>query len=433
MRNFVIILLLTTLNLQVYCNSSEDDDSAVESVENDNIFKPTHEWQKIGKDQSIPRGLHVRLNLQTGEREAKLIDDNDEDKHTEITQVTKNEEISRDKLQEALKNVPGDEGITSEDIERVKKNFRSYETIKEELKELELNVQTDLELMNELFTKFKSDDQGERLIALTDLEYLVHQFDNAREFVRSGGLTDVVLESLNSSSPLIRAEAIRLLGSAAQSNTAVQIAALESGCISALLRVLALDKDPTVRARAVYAISCLVRRFPTALLKLVTDGGLEVKETEEICQRTPEDSPLHTELLEKRRQYGLVKLLYHLVDGGWCERLPKLLQASPKARVERRDDLSSAITQERPVRPEHDVVEKVVTAMLALVDDCKHRFQDARLVLLDLEKWYQELASREEIDRKSRNTSEEHYYYYTGLAKQVASLSSRLNSKKDEL
>ena len=30
--------------------------------------------------QSIPRGLHVRLNLQTGEREAKLLEDDDSNK-----------------------------------------------------------------------------------------------------------------------------------------------------------------------------------------------------------------------------------------------------------------------------------------------------------------------------------------------------------------
>jgi hypothetical protein len=92
-------------------------------------------------------------------------------------------------------------------------------------------------------------------------------------------LNDVVLPSLNASSTLVRSEAIRLLGSAAQSNTAVQIAALESGSIDTLLRVLALDQDPTVRSRALYALSCLVRRFPTALIKMVSGGGLEVLAT----------------------------------------------------------------------------------------------------------------------------------------------------------
>ena len=105
------------------------------------------------------------------------------------------------------------------------------------------------------------------------------------------------------------------------------------------------------------------------MITLLHDLVLEIKETAKACERSPQDA----ELLEKQRQYSLVKLTHHLVNEGWCERLPRLLQASPTERMEKRDDLSSAVTQERPVRPEHDVVEKVVTAMLALVDDCKDR------------------------------------------------------------
>jgi hypothetical protein len=46
----------------------------------------------------------------------------------------------------------------------------------------------DMELLNELLVRFKAggDDQ-ELLNILTDLEYLVHQFDNAKEFARLGG------------------------------------------------------------------------------------------------------------------------------------------------------------------------------------------------------------------------------------------------------
>jgi hypothetical protein len=42
-------------------------------------------------------------------------------------------------------------------------------------------------------------------------------------------------------------------------------------------------------------------------------------------------------------------------------------------RAERRDDLSSAVAQGLPVRPHHDVIEKVVDAMLALADVCIDR------------------------------------------------------------
>ncbi|EPE08889.1 nucleotide exchange factor sil1 [Ophiostoma piceae UAMH 11346] len=36
------------------------------------VFEPTHEFQPVHADQDIPAGLHVRLNINTGEREAKI-------------------------------------------------------------------------------------------------------------------------------------------------------------------------------------------------------------------------------------------------------------------------------------------------------------------------------------------------------------------------
>ena len=44
-------------------------------ITNDEEFIPSYEWKPIKEGQAIPAGLHVRLNLQTGEREAKLLDD----------------------------------------------------------------------------------------------------------------------------------------------------------------------------------------------------------------------------------------------------------------------------------------------------------------------------------------------------------------------
>jgi nucleotide exchange factor SIL1 len=36
------------------------------------IFQPTHEFQAVHDDQELPSGLHVRLNIWTGEKEAKI-------------------------------------------------------------------------------------------------------------------------------------------------------------------------------------------------------------------------------------------------------------------------------------------------------------------------------------------------------------------------
>ncbi|KAJ9068235.1 nucleotide exchange factor sil1 [Entomophthora muscae] len=36
------------------------------------VFVPTHEFQKVIKGQVIPKGLHVKMSMATGEQMAKL-------------------------------------------------------------------------------------------------------------------------------------------------------------------------------------------------------------------------------------------------------------------------------------------------------------------------------------------------------------------------
>lgn len=43
------------------------------------VLVPTTEWQNIREGQSIPPGLHVRLNMETLVKEAKIMDDSDEE------------------------------------------------------------------------------------------------------------------------------------------------------------------------------------------------------------------------------------------------------------------------------------------------------------------------------------------------------------------
>lgn len=48
------------------------------AVHSDSVFVPTHDWQEIKPGQSIPKGLHVRINLETGKKEAKLLEEFDQ-------------------------------------------------------------------------------------------------------------------------------------------------------------------------------------------------------------------------------------------------------------------------------------------------------------------------------------------------------------------
>ncbi|KAE9358993.1 hypothetical protein PF008_g2423 [Phytophthora fragariae] len=50
-------------------------------------FVATNEWQELLPGQGVPRGLHVRLNLETGKREAKLVDPSEEDTEVSMRSV----------------------------------------------------------------------------------------------------------------------------------------------------------------------------------------------------------------------------------------------------------------------------------------------------------------------------------------------------------
>ena len=112
------------------------------------------------------------------------------------------------------------------------------------------------------------------------------------------------------------------------------------------------------------------------VVTLLHDLVLEVKETEEAWQSVSQGTSKYAELQEKRRQYRAAGLIPRLVEKGWCTHLPRLLHASPSTsqHVAKRDDLSSALEQDLHAQPVHDVIEKVVAAMLTLADVCVDRF-----------------------------------------------------------
>lgn len=71
------------------------------------IFVPTSEWQVIKEGQEIPPGLHVRLNIDTLEKEAKLMDPDLEDE-VPVQELVVNGEVedhSADIIQENLQKI----------------------------------------------------------------------------------------------------------------------------------------------------------------------------------------------------------------------------------------------------------------------------------------------------------------------------------------
>ncbi|NWX85616.1 SIL1 factor, partial [Nothoprocta pentlandii] len=388
------------------------DDSGTEPVTEDEadpedleVFYPTHQWQILHPGQAVPAGSHVRLNLQTGEREAKLA--GGENGKSDVREEKRRKRLGKmdidsnsftsQELKKALakmKESEKTERMARE--EEVRKKFRPIEKLKEEFEKLNVKLETDYEIMVKLIGKFNSSAStlDEKVAALYDLEYYVHQVDNAKDFLSLGGL-QLVINGLNSTEAVIKEHAAFVLGAALSSNPKVQIEAIEAGALQKLLVILATEQPLAVKKKALFALSSMLRHFPYAQQQFLKLGGLQVlrdffreKGMEALYVRVVtllydlimeklllEDSPDGDHTQEKMEQYQQVRLVPAVVEQDWCTIVANLLAV-----------------------PEHDTREKVLQTVRVLLPFCKERYRaDTRLTttLHQLRHQYQELAAQE--------------------------------------
>ncbi|TYZ68981.1 hypothetical protein PybrP1_000215 [[Pythium] brassicae (nom. inval.)] len=114
---------------------------------------------------------------------------------------------------------------------------------------------------------------------LDELLTRVDQIDNAMNFVKMQGLVvlrDVVQQDARAPTRALAAEVASVV---VQNNPFSQSAAVESGLVEVLC-ALAGDADATCRAKALLAISCLVRHHPAAEARFLSEacGGLRLLE-----------------------------------------------------------------------------------------------------------------------------------------------------------
>ncbi|OXB64974.1 hypothetical protein ASZ78_007377, partial [Callipepla squamata] len=136
--------------------------------------------------QAVPAGSHVRLNLQTGEREARLPDsesgksDRREEKRKRVNRmdIDTNSFTSQELKKALAKMKESEKAERMAHEEEVRKKFRPIEQLKEEFEKLNVKMETDYEIMDKLISKFNSSAStlDEKVAALYDLEYYVHQY-----------------------------------------------------------------------------------------------------------------------------------------------------------------------------------------------------------------------------------------------------------------
>ena len=109
----------------------------------------TSSWQEVLPGQRVPGGLHVRINLETGNKEARLL-------APEAAATS-----DHGALKEALKNIKSDynpdQGDSSDDTDPSR--FRTMDELKEALGEVQLNMETDLEVLTQLVDQFRQTEE----------------------------------------------------------------------------------------------------------------------------------------------------------------------------------------------------------------------------------------------------------------------------------
>ncbi|KAK0182240.1 hypothetical protein PV327_000399 [Microctonus hyperodae] len=415
LRFFIYLLMLLMLNLL-----------SVSGEKNESIFLPTNEWQPVKKGQPIPSGLHVRYNFQTGITEAKLLSaedekkaddekisnwlalhsdalDYDDDEISAKTDATSNTNLkmSLQELKAKLKNIKSEDNNSN----KLKNNFRSYEELKKDLKEIEMNVTTDSELLKNLFNEFEvyedsivagtlEKNQIDDIVQIfNDFEYLLHQVDNAQIFADMNGMVKIISPCLNTTNEDIKMEALRVFGTAVQSNPKVQLNALKNHFVQKLLHLLTSNKNKlSLSSRCLFALSALVRQFPAAqkilfdhgglaifsnilkdghlqlqlrVMKLITDLAIErenIKKTEDTTLRE-----------QKIREYVKTEFGRNLITNKYCKALSNTINHNIQ------QSLSIDSTMEM-----YDFFEVTLENMITLSPICKYEFRNPENNLLKM-------------------------------------------------
>ncbi|KAJ8251049.1 hypothetical protein GJAV_G00216670 [Gymnothorax javanicus] len=208
---------------------------------------------------------------------------------------------------------------------------------------------------------------------------LTEDFCYIADFMVLGGLEVCVLRCLSHPQGGVRWRAAQLLASCAQNMPEVQCHLLGLEALPKLLRLVDTDPQPTVRVKALYAVSCLVREQESGLKRFLSLDGFSV-----LMRGMQSDN-------EKLR----TKSAFLLVN---------LLTAHPE---HRESVLSMGMVQQlvSVLRSPHSSFhEHVLGALCCLVDDCAQGLKDCRCPELGLEELLshktQELQGREECQEE---------------------------------
>lgn len=222
------------------------------------------------------------------------------------------------------------------------------------------------------------DEEDEREAAFEMLSELCENLDNARDLMVLGGLELCLSKYLCHPQSGLRWRAAELIASCSQNMPQVQIHLLSIGALPKLLQLTDSDSNPTVKVKALYAVSCLIREQEAGLQAFLSHDGFSVlmrgMQSENEKLRT-KSAFLLLNLLTSHPEHKVT-----VVSMGMVQQLVSVLRT--------------------PHSPFH---EHVLGALCCLVEDCPQGLKDCRNSSLGLD----ELLKQRSRELQGKEESQE--------------------------
>ncbi|KAJ3056935.1 hypothetical protein HK097_002313 [Rhizophlyctis rosea] len=272
--SLLVVLLFCTPSLASNPDQQPHQDDVLCSVREDGssfcypkVFQATDEFQAVLPGQQIHQGLHVRLNVETGEKEAKLYNPNDASPDQAAIPVV----IESDHSAPASSDPAAPVNVHGKEDPYVKPKPR-------------LTVQ-EKQAFSTIVESLHNSTVEEIIETLEFLEEVVHHVDFGQQFVNTPDAIPTFIGLLSHANETVQSEALLVLGNALSNNPPVQKALLDAYLLPVLLTTLNQHNlSPTTTStplltRTLFTLGALIRSNPAALTQFHQMHGLTVLHT----------------------------------------------------------------------------------------------------------------------------------------------------------
>ena len=270
-------------------------------------FVATNEWQEIQEGQKCPGGLHYRMNLETGRREAKLLErkenaESDSEKNPvqigdpetdcraiiPASAAVPNLLLDSEKVENQQPRAPKDmqgllkfclEATKGEDalddpndtLEAMDPTRREW--LEHSLSSMSVDVIKELTESMKILNSAKNPNATEEDIEKIEYAFecigdWVDQIDMANNFHKIGGF-ECLKTCLKSNHASIRSASANAIAELSQNNLYCQENFVKDNFLPLLLDLI--TNDHQCQVKAMYAISCIIRECPLAQEKFLND------------------------------------------------------------------------------------------------------------------------------------------------------------------